>query len=116
MKKINDYPYLTTSLVFLAIILFGHFFLHWQQEYFIFVLLLYFIVNIGIRLDDISRQIESFKNQVTISKQMGQYPADDRLNEVAASLVSIDRNLAVIIEKLECVEKSEIRSNVKKKT
>ena len=60
MKKwLNDHPYLLTSAIFLAIILFGWHVLYWRWENFAFLLLLYFIVTLGIRLDDISKKIGS---------------------------------------------------------
>ena len=60
MKKwLNDHPYLVTSVIFLAIVLFGWRVLFWQWENFAFLLLLYFIVTLGIRLDDISKKIGS---------------------------------------------------------
>lgn len=54
---ISDHPYFWTSLVFLGVMLVGWQMLYWQAETFMFVLLLYFIVTLGIRLDDISRKI-----------------------------------------------------------
>ena len=60
MKKwLNDHPYLVTSVIFLAIILFGWHVLYWHWDNFAFLLLLYFIVTLGIRLDDISKKIGS---------------------------------------------------------
>jgi hypothetical protein len=60
MKKwLNDHPYLVTSIIFLAIIIFGWRILYWHWENFAFLLLLYFIVTLGIRLDDISKKIGS---------------------------------------------------------
>ena len=60
MKKwVNNHPYLITSAIFLAIILFGWRVLYWHWENFAFLLLLYFIVTLGIRLDDISKKIGS---------------------------------------------------------
>ena len=58
MKKwITDHPYFCTSLVFLIIMIFGWQILYWRAENFMFLLLLYFIVTLGIRLDDIARKI-----------------------------------------------------------
>ncbi len=58
MKKwIIDHPYAVTSLVFLLVVYVGDQFLNWPEEYFAFLLLLYFIVTLGIRLDNISKQI-----------------------------------------------------------
>ncbi len=54
---ISDHPYFWTSLIFLGIMLVGWQMLYWRAETFMFLLLLYFIVTLGIRLDDISRKI-----------------------------------------------------------
>jgi hypothetical protein len=58
MKKcITDYPYFWTSIIFLIIMITGWQVLYWQAENYAFLLLLYFIVTLGIRLDDISRKL-----------------------------------------------------------
>ncbi len=58
MKKfLAAHPYTVTSGIFIVLITIGFLFLHWRQDEYAFVLLLYFIVTLGIRLDDISRQI-----------------------------------------------------------
>ena len=58
MKKwITDYPYFWTSAIFLVIMIIGWQVLYWQAENYAFLLLLYFIVTLGIRLDDISRKL-----------------------------------------------------------
>ena len=58
MKKfLADHPYTATSGIFIVLIVFGFLFLHWRKEDYAFVLLLYFIITLGIRLDDISRMI-----------------------------------------------------------
>ncbi|MDJ0720728.1 MAG: hypothetical protein QNJ04_03820 [Desulfobacterales bacterium] len=58
MKKfLAEHPYTVTSGVFVVLITFGFLFLHWRRDEYAFALLLYFIVTLGIRLDDISRQI-----------------------------------------------------------
>jgi hypothetical protein len=50
-------PYTTTSIIFLVILLFGWQELGWGERQLGFLLLLYFIITLGIRLDDISRAI-----------------------------------------------------------
>jgi hypothetical protein len=50
--------YLLTSSVFLAIVLFGRWYFGWGQQEFAYLLLLYFLVTIGIRLDEIVKQIQ----------------------------------------------------------
>ena len=60
MKKfLSRHPYGVTSVIFLVLLGFGFYHLNWRREDFMFMLLLYFIVTLGIRLDDISRQLGS---------------------------------------------------------
>jgi len=46
-------PYTVTSLIFLAVIVLGWQLLGWGERHFGFLLLLYFIIALGIRLDEI---------------------------------------------------------------
>jgi len=63
MKKfLSQHPYAITSVIFLALLVFGYAHLGWRKDDFMFMLLLYFIVTLGIRLDDISRQLGSDQN------------------------------------------------------
>lgn len=58
MKKfLAEHPYTITSGIFIVLITFGFLFLNWRRDEYAFALLLYFIVTLGIRLDDISRQL-----------------------------------------------------------
>jgi hypothetical protein len=58
MKKfLAEHPYTITSGIFIVLIVFGFLFLNWRKDEYAFALLLYFIVTLGIRLDDISRQL-----------------------------------------------------------
>jgi hypothetical protein len=50
-------PYTVTSLIFLVVIVVGWQLLGWGERQFGFLLLLYFIVALGIRLDEISQII-----------------------------------------------------------
>jgi len=79
IKNIFRHPYLYTGILFFIIAGSGSI-LHWPQAYYAFLLLLYFIVAIGIKLDDISRQIaatryhtpELMRDADTIIKQLGE--------------------------------------------
>jgi len=99
MKKwLNDHPYLLTSTIFLAIILFGWHILYWRWENFAFLLLLYFIVTLGIRLDDISKKIGS-------GSKSGPADSSERenilsqLHDIKLSLRSLNTTLNKILEK-----------------
>ena len=56
---ITEHPYFCTSIIFLIVMVVGWQVLYWRADNFMFLLLLYFIVTLGIRLDDISRKIGS---------------------------------------------------------
>ena len=101
MKKwITDYPYFWTSMIFLVIMIVGWQVLYWQAENFAFLLLLYFIVTLGIRLDDISRKIGSGvgtpragsgENENLISQ----------LNDIKVSIRALNVTLRKMVEKSE---------------
>jgi len=57
--------YFISGLVFLGISFWGSWFLRWGQEEFAFLLLLYLVVIIGIRLDDLSDKINAIQDQLT---------------------------------------------------
>jgi hypothetical protein len=101
MKKwIIDRPYIFTSVIFLIVVIFGWRFLYWQEENFAFLLLLYFIVTLGIRLDDISRKIgggavklpHSRDEKETIVRQ---------LNDIRMSLISLNVTLTKFLKEIE---------------
>jgi hypothetical protein len=105
MKKwITDHPYLVTSAIFLIIMVIGWQVLYWQDEDFTFLLLLYFIVTLGIRLDDISRRI---------GREAGQAAADSvdkesvisQLIDIKASLVTINVTLNKLLQEKKDLDK-----------
>jgi hypothetical protein len=53
----SRHPYTTTSAIFMILALFGWRVLDWGERQLGFLLLLYFIMTLGIRLDEISRAI-----------------------------------------------------------
>lgn len=98
-RFIVGHPYTITSLVFLFIVLIGHFLLHWQEDNYGFLLLIYFIVTLGIRLDDISKQLGSTHKRAT------QFTDEEniigQLHEIKQYLRSVNVVLRKILIKLE---------------
>ena len=101
MKKwLNDHPYLLTSAIFMAIIIFGWQILYWRWENFAFLLLLYFIVTLGIRLDDISKKIGSGTNPISAGSDEKE-SISSQLNDIKITLRSINATLKKNLEEKE---------------
>ena len=101
MKKwISDHPYFSTSAIFLFILAFGWKFLYWQEENFAFLLLLYFIVILGIRMDDISRKLGRDSGGSTEANG-GKDTIMGQLNEVRASLSTMNDTLDKLLQERE---------------
>jgi hypothetical protein len=99
-KWIVDHPYFFTSAVFLVVLLVGWRVLYWHEENFAFMLLLYFIVTLGIRLDDISRKIGTRTSSIS-SNPDRQESLMHQLNEIKEALLAINAALERILEKTE---------------
>jgi hypothetical protein len=99
-KWIVDHPYFLTSAVFLIILFVGWRLLYWREETFGFVLLLYFIVTLGIRLDDISRKIGSRPAGASQNPNNNASLMHD-LYDIKRLLLSINTTLNKILEKTE---------------
>ncbi len=101
MKKwITDYPYFWTSIIFLVIMIIGWQVLYWQAENFAFLLLLYFIVTLGIRLDDISHKIGGGVG----NPRAGSGENDNlisQLNDIKVSIRALNATLKKMMEKTE---------------
>jgi hypothetical protein len=96
MKKwIVEHPYVTTTVVFLMVIGFGWSYLYWQEKDFAFVLLLYFIVTLGIRLDDIAKKISSASDQSLRSSRERQAMIA-QLKQIQVSLLTLNKTLGEI--------------------
>ncbi len=80
-------PYRAISLVFLAVMLFGWRALGWDEREFGFLLLVYFMVTIGVRLDDIERAIGGNEARREGAGQTASILAE--LQEIAALLRGI---------------------------
>ncbi len=107
-KWIADHPYFVTSAIFFVIMLFGWQVLYWRQESFGFLLLLYFIVTLGIRLDDISRKIGNTPGLRASSGIGEKETITDQLNDIRASLVLLNATLSKLIEATEKKESPSI--------
>jgi hypothetical protein len=105
MKKwMTDRPYFVTSAIFFIIMVIGWQLLFWQAEDFTFLLLLYFIVTLGIRLDDIARKIGSGAGKTTA----GSVDSDSvisQLNDIKASLGNINATLNKLLEEKKELDK-----------
>ena len=107
MKPLSKHPYAVTSIIFLTIIIYGRLFLYWQKSDFEFLLIVYFIVTIGIRLDDIARRI-GFSSDImpeeppVVNHQNSQdiMTLSARLDEIGESLTVINGTLRSILVKL----------------
>jgi cytochrome b561 len=97
---IVDHPYFLTSAVFLAILFVGWRVLYWREENFAFILLLYFIVTLGIRLDDISRKIGTRTSTPTHNPE-NEASLMHQLNDIKHALLAMNATLNRILEKNE---------------
>lgn len=95
---IVDHPYFITSSIFLVILFVGWRVLYWQEENFAFILLLYFIVTLGIRLDDISRKIGTRTGAAPVNPDDNE-TVIHQLTDIKYSLLSINATLNRILEK-----------------
>lgn len=96
MKKwIVEHPYASTSVVFLILIGLGWKYLYWQEKDFAFLLLLYFIVTLGIRLDDIAKKISNASERALRSSKERQAMIA-QLTQIRASLLALNKTLAEI--------------------
>jgi hypothetical protein len=99
-KWVVDHPYFLTSAVFLVILFVGWRVLYWREVSFAFILLLYFIVTLGIRLDDISRKIGT-RTSTTVNNPDSQESLMHQLNDIKHALLAINATLNRILEKTE---------------
>ena len=98
MKKwFVEHPYFSTSIIFLIIMIIGWQILYWPKSYFGFLLLVYFIVTLGIRLDDISKKIGSGLERSS-SDFVPRDTIVNQLNDIRLTLRSLDATLKQLVE------------------
>ena len=98
MKKwFVEHPYFSTSIIFLIIMIIGWQILYWPKSYFGFLLLVYFIVTLGIRLDDISKKIGSGLERSS-SDFVPRDTIVNQLNDIRLTLRSMDATLKQLVE------------------
>ena len=99
-KWISGHPYFITTVVFLIILFVGWRVLYWREDNFAFLLLLYFIVTLGIRLDDISRKIGA-QTASAANNPDGKASLMHQLNDIKHALLAVNATLNRILEKTE---------------
>ena len=99
-KWVTDRPYIFVSVIFLIIIAIGWKFLNWREEYFAFLLLLYLIVILGIRTDDISHKIG--RDTGKYSQNLGEKETViSQLNDIKSSLLRLNATLNKLLKESE---------------
>ena len=74
--------------------------MYWRWENFAFLLLLYFIVTLGIRLDDISKKIGSGTNPISPGSDEKESVVS-QLNDIRMTLRSINATLKKLSKETE---------------
>ena len=103
-KWIVNHPYFLTSVVFLVVLYVGWRVLYWREENFAFILLLYFIVTLGIRLDDISRKIGT-RSGAAYHNPDDRETLMSQLNDIKHALLAINATMNRILERTEQEDK-----------
>jgi len=97
MKKlIAHHPYAVTSAIFLVLIAFGFLHLNWRKDDYMFMLLLYFIVTLSIRLDDIVRRIGPHRETAQAEESVV-----SALKEISTALKETNYRLKAIQNRLD---------------
>ena len=99
-KWISGHPYFITTAIFLIILFVGWRVLYWREDNFAFLLLLYFIVTLGIRLDDISRKIGA-GTSTGANNPDSEASLMHQLNDIKHALIAVNATLNRILEKTE---------------
>ena len=104
--SLEKYPYSIAAFVFLVVLIVGNIWFGWGQLALAYFGLLFFIVIIGIRLDDIARQVRDLGAvQATLLKESGNpgsfSEAVTEIRQLNGQLVEIKALLARLNANLE---------------
>ncbi len=111
MKKwITNHPYFWTSLIFLIIMIVGWQLLYWRPENYMFLVLLYFIVTLGIRLDDISRKLGGGAGNPHAGSTENENLIN-QLNDLKISVRSLNANVNKLVKITEQNNSSNLNKN-----
>lgn len=99
-KWVTGHPYILVSAIFLIIMYIGLQFLNWREDRFAFLLLLYLIVILGIRTDDIARKIG--RSSSSASLDLGEKETVIcQLNDIKSSLLRLNAALNKLLKESE---------------
>ncbi len=82
-------PHTITGLLFLGLVLSGSLRWHWGHEPLAYILLLYFVISLGIRLDEIVKRLDEIENRLidlTRSAASQAFQQKDQLQKVSSQL------------------------------
>ena len=99
-----SFAYIVTIVVFVIILVFGTYVLNWGQTHYGVALIIFFLVLVGIRLDEIAQQLREVRNHLQPAadppeqevQQARQEPQDQQQGHLSAirdTLVSIQETL-----------------------
>lgn len=103
-------PYIVTGVIFIAIIVFGNRLWGWEKFEYGFILLLYLVITLGIRLDDILKHIETTNEKLDRLLEPTETPSEEvpspnqdpdisrQLNELTRSLKAVNSSLKQILD------------------
>jgi len=88
--------YIATIVVFIIILVFGTFYLNWGQSHYGFALIIFFLVLVGIRLDEIAQELRKMRASLE--------PVENPREPDPGHLAAIRSTLAAIQTTLERLE------------
>jgi len=101
LKYFSEHPFVVANGAFALVALFGRRLLEWGAPDYAFLLMLYLVVVIGIRLDDIHQQMAAAKAARAEPQIL------EKLARTQASLEALSLKIEVLDERLKSLKKQE---------